>query len=68
MTLNHAVLLFDAEERDGDIEFHAYDPNDASGPITITFDRMGRTFMYPSRRYFDGGPIKVYEVYAGLLT
>jgi hypothetical protein len=68
MALNHAVLLFDAEERDGDFEFRAYDPNDASGPITITFDRFGRTFMYPPRRYFDGGPIKVYEVYAGLLT
>ena len=68
MTLNHAVLLFAAAERDGDLEFRAYDPNDAGAPITVTFDRAARTFLFPPRHYFDGGPVKVYEVYAGLLS
>jgi hypothetical protein len=68
MTINHAILLFDAEERDGDLVFQAYDPNDASGAITLTFDTAGQTFMVPVRNYFDGGPVKVYEIYAGLLT
>jgi hypothetical protein len=31
MTINHAVLLYDAAERDGDLEFTAYDPNDVAG-------------------------------------
>lgn len=68
MTINHAVLLFAAAERDGDLEFQAYDPNDASAPITLTFDRAARTFLFPPRHYFDGGPVRVYEIYAGLLS
>ena len=68
MTINHAVLLFAAEERDGDLAFQAYDPNDASSPITVTFDRAGKTFLFPQRHYFNGGPVQVYEIYAGLLS
>jgi len=68
MTINHAVLLYDAAERDGDLEFTAYDPNDVAGPIVVRFDRTAGTFLFPPRDYFDGGPIKVYEIYAGLLS
>ena len=68
VALNHAVLLFDAEERDGEVVFQAYDPNDPAAPIAVTFDRTAGTFFFPSRRYFDGGPVKVFEVYAGLLS
>jgi hypothetical protein len=68
MTINHAVLLYDATERDGDLEFTAYDPNDVAGPIVVRFDRTAGTFLFPPRDYFDGGPIKVYEIYAGMLS
>jgi len=68
MTINHAVLLYDAAERDGDLEFTAYDPNDVAGPIVVRFDRPAGTFLFPPRDYFDGGPIKVYEIYAGMLS
>jgi hypothetical protein len=68
MTINHAVLLYDAAERDGDLEFTAYDPNDVGGPIVVRFDRTAGTFLFPPRDYFDGGPIKVYEIYAGMLS
>jgi hypothetical protein len=68
MTINHAVLLYGAAERDGDLEFTAYDPNDVAGPIVVRFDRTAGTFLFPPRDYFDGGPIKVYEIYAGMLS
>ena len=68
MKINHAVLLFAAEERDGDLEFRAYDPNDARAPMTVRFDRAARTFLFPPRHYFDGGPVKLYEIYAGILS
>jgi hypothetical protein len=68
VTLNHAVLLFDADERDGEIVFQAYDPNDPRQAITLRFDRGARTFVFPPRAYFDGGPVKVYEIYADWLS
>jgi hypothetical protein len=63
VTLNHALLVFDGDENDDGIHLNAYDPNDPSAPVTITFDRAARTFMLPPRHYFAGGPIKVYEIY-----
>ena len=68
MTINHAVLLYEAAERDGDVEFTAYDPNDVAGPITVRFDRVAGTFLFPPSDYFDGGPVKIYEIYAGMLS
>jgi hypothetical protein len=63
VSLNHALLVFDGDEDADGIHLTAYDPNDSSAPITITFDRAARTFMFPPRAYFTGGPIKVYEIY-----
>ena len=67
LTLNHAVLLYAATSDDDAIAFRGYDPNDQDRPVTLVYDRAGRTFVYPARRYFAGGPIKVYEIYDGLL-
>lgn len=63
LRINHALLLFDAQETDTEIEFAAYDPNDAQGPTRLTFDRARRTFRYPTNRYFPGGDVNAYEVY-----
>lgn len=65
LSINHALLVFDAKESATDIQFTTYDPNDANQPITITFDRAQQTFFYPRTRYFTGGPLNVYEVYSG---
>jgi hypothetical protein len=68
MKINHAVLLYEAVERDGDVDFTAYDPNDVAGPIVVRFDRAAGTFLFPPRDYFDGGPVKIYEIYDGILS
>ena len=63
LRINHALLLFDADETEKEIRFSAYDPNDPSKPATLTFDRASRTFQFPANNYFPGGKVKVYEVY-----
>ena len=67
LTINHLVLVFDAEETPVEIRFRAYDPNEAAEPLALTYDRAARRFSYAPTRYFPGGPVKVYEVYDGLL-
>jgi len=66
-TLNHAVLIYAAEESPSAIMFAAYDPNDPGGPARLTFDRETRAFLLERNRYFAGGTVKVYEVYRGVL-
>jgi hypothetical protein len=63
LTINHAVLLFDARQTEREIVFAAYDPNDASEPKELTFDRATRTFSFPANDYFPGGPVDAYEIY-----
>ena len=63
LSINHALLLFDATETDNEIQFATYDPNDPSKPCVLTFDRARRTFNLPTNAYFPGGPVDVYEIY-----
>jgi len=67
LTINHLVLVFDADETPAEIVFHAYDPNDANGPIVVRYDRRTQRFAYAATAYFPGGPVKVYAVYDGLV-
>jgi hypothetical protein len=66
-TINHLVLVYDAEETPAEIRFHVYDPNDAERPITLVWDRTAELFSFATTPYFPGGPVRAYEVYVGLL-
>ncbi len=61
--INHALLLFAAKETADEIRFTAYDPNEPSQPLTLTFQRAARRFVYPATKYFAGGQVDVHEVY-----
>ena len=61
--INHALVLFGADETDKAIVFQAYDPNEPDTPTTLTFDRSTRDFILPQNRYFPGGKLDAYEVY-----
>ena len=63
--INHSLLVFEAEETPLEIRFLAYDPNDASQPVQLVFDRATATFQLGRTEYFAGGPVKVYEIYDG---
>ena len=67
LKINHSIVLFDADETDKEIRFAAYDPNNPKSPITLTYDRASRSFLYPANDYFPGGDVDVYQVYYGWL-
>ncbi len=63
LTINHALLVFDAKQTDKTIEFSVYDPNKQDSPKILNFDRATRTFTFAGNDYWHGGRVDVYEVY-----
>ena len=63
LTINHALVMFGAQETPGEIRFDVYDPNEPGQPLTLVFDRATRRFTLPATPYFVGGRVDVYEVY-----
>lgn len=63
LTINHGLTLFAAEADAAGTRFLAYDPNDPSAPVQLTFDPGARTFLLPANRYWAGGPLDVIEIY-----
>jgi hypothetical protein len=63
LTMNHGMVLFDADETETGVVFQAYDPNDPAKPSVITFDAATRTFSLPANRYWIGGKLDVIEIY-----
>ena len=67
LTINHALLAWDAEEGDGRVTIRTYDPNIMEAPLDLTFYRNENCFHLPPTHYFKGGPVKVYGVYRNLI-
>jgi hypothetical protein len=65
--INHAVMIFAADQTEEEIVFQAYDPNDETKPLEIHFERETSRFHYPRTHYFEGGVVKLYAVYEGWL-
>jgi hypothetical protein len=63
LSINHALLVFQAEETPSEVDFTVYDPNNPAHPGSLIFDRATRTFRLPPSNYFFGGPVNVYEIY-----
>ncbi len=65
VTINHGVVLFSAAEREGRIEFEAYDPNIPDHPVALIFDLAAQAFSFPRTHYWAGGRVSVIEIYCG---
>jgi hypothetical protein len=63
LSINHAVVVYDAKLADRDAFLSAYDPNDPEKPVSIVYDGVTRTFMLPPTGYFPGGRVDIYQVY-----
>ena len=63
LAINHALVVFDAEETPEEIRFSAYDPNDPEKPSILTYSHRERRFSLPRNPYFIGGRVDVYEIY-----
>ena len=67
ITINHSLMIFDAEQSPREIRFTTYDPNDAEHPVHLVYNRAVRRFSFPKTDYFAGGLVNVYEIYNTLL-
>jgi len=63
LSINHAVVIFDAKSASNRVDFVTYDPNEPAGPTNIRFDCATRTFHMQPNAYFPGGWIDVYPIY-----
>lgn len=65
LSINHAMVLFAAQQTKTEIQFTAYDPNSPSKPTPLIFNRAQRRFILPPTHYFAGGRVDVYQIYCG---
>jgi len=63
LSINHAAVVFAAEEDANQIRFHLYDPNNMEEPAQLIFNRDERRFFFPRNKYFAGGRVDIYLVY-----
>jgi hypothetical protein len=63
LSINHGLVVFDAQPDATEIRFTIYDPNSPEKPGALTYDRASRTFYLPANAYFPGGRVDVYEIY-----
>jgi hypothetical protein len=63
LQINHAMVVYDVTETAEAWEFHVYDPNFATTPSRLYFNKAREEFYFPPQSYFQGGIVDVYEIY-----
>jgi hypothetical protein len=63
LTINHGVLLYGGQPTAAGWDFTAYDPNIMEEPMTLSYDTASRSFSVPRNKYWQGGRLKVIEIY-----
>ena len=63
ITINHAVLIYDAKDEGAQLRFSIYDPNQPDEPSVLFYDKSSQSFSFPANFYFVGGPVNVYEIF-----
>lgn len=65
ITVNHTVLVYEAESTPTQIRFTTYDPNDKDAPALLVFDRATATFRLEGTEYAPSRVVDAYEIYDG---
>jgi len=63
LTINHGMILFAVQPTPDGLCFTAYDPNDPSGPTTLSYNARERTFQLPRSAYWPGGQLDIIEIF-----
>jgi len=63
LAINHALVVYRAEETVPTIEFKVYDPNNPGKPVSLTYDRTAQQFSLAPNTYFKGGRANIYQVF-----
>jgi hypothetical protein len=66
--IDHVVVLLAAHETAGEIRFEVYDPNYFERPGNLVYERKSRTFLFPATKYYNDGPLDVYEIFGSELN
>jgi hypothetical protein len=66
LSINHGIMLFEANDAEDRVEYLGYDPNIVERPVNLVFDKVSRTFHFPANHYFAGGNVDVYQIYRGM--
>jgi len=61
-------LVFAAHETSQEVRFEVYDPNYFEHPGSLVFDRATRSFIFPATKYYNDGPLDVYEIFESELN
>jgi hypothetical protein len=64
ITINHGISLYRFTESEQEIDFEGYDPNIPEHPVHLIFDKQSQQFTFAANRYWGGGELKVFEIYA----
>lgn len=64
ITINHGIALFGFTESERAVEFDAYDPNIPERSVKLIYDKGTYQFTFAANRYWGGGTLKVFEIYA----
>jgi hypothetical protein len=64
ITINHGISLYRFTESEQKIDFEGYDPNIPEHPVHLIFDKQSQQFTFAANRYWGGGELKVFEIYA----
>ncbi|HXG47431.1 MAG TPA: hypothetical protein VNO52_07400 [Methylomirabilota bacterium] len=63
LSINHALVCYAAQQTPERIVFLTYDPNIATRPTELVYDRTERRFQLAPNHYFAGGRVDVYQVH-----
>ncbi|MBL9136247.1 MAG: hypothetical protein JNK85_10280 [Verrucomicrobiales bacterium] len=63
LTINHALVLYDAQPAPEGWDFIAYDPNRTDGPVVVRYTHAHRTFTLSANEYWPGGRIDVIAIF-----
>jgi hypothetical protein len=64
ITINHGISLYRFTESEQEIDFEGYDPNIPEHPVHLIFEKQSQQFTFAANRYWGGGELKVFEIYA----
>jgi hypothetical protein len=64
ITINHGISLYRFTESEQQVDFEGYDPNIPEHPVHLIFDKPSQQFTFEANRYWGGGELKVFEIYA----
>lgn len=65
LDINHAVVVFAAEQLKDRVHYSVYDPNYTDTPKILEFDFSSRVFSFQPTFYFKGGSVTARPVYRG---